>query len=176
MSMKKSVHLRVPISFLLCILGLAFATSAFAGDPIPGVDVHLQPKGGAALAAKTGTDGMFSFENLPPGTYTLWISQAQCVKAVSTKSAVGRESPTLSTAQKFAVVCDDGNDIIVAALQDSDGNGALDRDAAKAQTTGKRMHKPFVITKEWSASSPGLQVTVSGNGKKDFKGHVTLLK
>ncbi len=175
--MKKPMHLRLPISLLLCILNLAFATSAFAGDPIPGVDVHLQPKGGAAVTAKTSTDGMFSFENLPPGTYTLWISQAQCARAVSTKSAVGRESPTLSTAQKFGVVCDDGNDIVVAALLDSDGNGGLDRDPVKAQTVGKRrMHKPFLITKEWSASTPGLQVTISGNGKKDFKGHVTLLK
>ena len=174
--MKRSIYFRYQIPLLLCIFSLALSTSAFAGDPIPGVDVHLQPKGGALLTAKTGTDGMFSFENLPAGTYTLWISQAQCAKAVSTKVAVGRESPTLSTAQKFGVVCDDGNDIVVAAFQDSDGNGGLDRDATKAQTTGRRMHKPFLITKEWSASTPGLQVTVSGNGKKDFKGHVTLLK
>ena len=34
------------------------------------------------------------------------------------------------------------------------------RDLATGQASGKRMHKPITITKEWSASSPLLKVTV----------------
>lgn len=34
------------------------------------------------------------------------------------------------------------------------------RDVATGQASGKRMHKPITITKEWSASSPLLKVTV----------------
>ena len=34
------------------------------------------------------------------------------------------------------------------------------RDSASGQATGKRMHKPCTVTKEWSASSPLLKVTV----------------
>jgi hypothetical protein len=178
-SMKTSIRLRNLIASFLCVLSLTFAARAFAGDPIPGVDVHLQPKGGTALSSKTDAEGAFSFEKLPAGTYTLWISQDQCARAINTKGtgAVARQNSSSTSDHQFGVVCDDGNDIVVAALHDSDGNGGLDREPAKGQTVGKRrMHKPFVITKEWSASSPGLQITISGSGKKDFKGHVTLLK
>ena len=34
------------------------------------------------------------------------------------------------------------------------------RDLATGQASGKRMHKPVTITKEWSASSPLLKVSV----------------
>jgi len=34
------------------------------------------------------------------------------------------------------------------------------RDVATGQSTGKRMHKPITITKEWSSSAPALKVTV----------------
>ena len=34
------------------------------------------------------------------------------------------------------------------------------RDLATGQASGKRMHKPVTITKEWSAASPILHVTV----------------
>ena len=34
------------------------------------------------------------------------------------------------------------------------------RDLASGQATGKRMHKPFTVTKEWSASSPSLRVNL----------------
>jgi type VI secretion system secreted protein Hcp len=37
------------------------------------------------------------------------------------------------------------------------------RDAASGLPTGKRMHKPFVITKQWDASSPALLQACSTN-------------
>ena len=37
------------------------------------------------------------------------------------------------------------------------------RDAASGQATGKRMHKPFTITKEWGPSTPMLGKTAGGN-------------
>ena len=38
------------------------------------------------------------------------------------------------------------------------------RDAASGMATGKRMHKPFTITKEWSASSPLLRIAIDEPG------------
>jgi hypothetical protein len=38
------------------------------------------------------------------------------------------------------------------------------RDPASGQATGKRQHKPHMIVKEWSASSPMLRITVEENG------------
>ena len=38
------------------------------------------------------------------------------------------------------------------------------RDAASGQASGKRMHKPFTITKEWGASTPMLGKTGAGAG------------
>ena len=58
------------------------------------------------------------------------------------------------------VRCSDG---AVAAAFEYDVKAP--RDVATGQASGKRMHKPFTITKEWGASSPMLGKT--GGGKVD---------
>lgn len=48
--------------------------SLVPGDPIPGIDVSLeQVPGGAVAMTVTDANGEYSFKNLPPATYTLWV-------------------------------------------------------------------------------------------------------
>jgi len=186
--MKKALlRLLQPSLFAAFCLGVAMP--AFAGDPIPGLDVKLGKPGGGgkAIVVKTDENGNFSFDNLAEGTYTVTISYDACVKAINTKGtgATVRQGSTGST--KFSLDCDDADGIMVADL-DADGIANVQRkvdgdraavqsprDIATGQASGKRMHKPFTITKEWGASTPMLSLTVAG-GKKEFKGHVTLMK
>lgn len=44
------------------------------------------------------------------------------------------------------------------------------RDVATGQASGKRMHKPFVITKEWGAASPQLSAVKPTYDVKTMKG------
>jgi hypothetical protein len=183
--MKTINRLQYHVSLLLCIFSLALATRAFAGDPIPGVDVHLKnTKSGEVITVTTPADGSFAILNLSKGTYTLWVSEAQCVRAINTKGtgAVSRQT-TPPTDHQFGVDFHDADGVAIALGRDTDGNGGLDLDPATAHAAGKRqLNKPFLITKEWSASSPGLFVTVTNNngsngiGSGRLIGHVTLIK
>ena len=44
------------------------------------------------------------------------------------------------------------------------------RDAASGQASGKRMHKPFTIVKEWGAASPALKAMKAGYDVKKVEG------
>jgi hypothetical protein len=44
------------------------------------------------------------------------------------------------------------------------------RDAASGQATGKRMHKPFTIVKEWGAATPALMAMKTGYDIKKVEG------
>ncbi|HQQ63174.1 MAG TPA: carboxypeptidase-like regulatory domain-containing protein [Pseudomonadales bacterium] len=51
-----------------------FSVIAFAGEPIPGVDVNLgKNPGGAIVTTRTGKDGSFKFTGLTPGKYDLRV-------------------------------------------------------------------------------------------------------
>ena len=161
---------------LLAILlaSFFFTNSAFAGDPIPGVDVHLSNTAtGAVIHAKTDASGAFTV-SLGAGTYTVSVSYAECVKATTAPPQNGTNTPNSGdrrsyTAGKFLLDIDQTQGITVADLN-KDGIPDM-------AISGKRMLKPFTITKEWTASSPGFGIVVqSTTGKKDFTGHVTLIK
>jgi hypothetical protein len=44
------------------------------------------------------------------------------------------------------------------------------RDAASGQASGKRMHKPFTIVKEWGAATPALMAMKTGYDVKKVEG------
>jgi hypothetical protein len=160
----------------LAIVAMLFATSyAFAteGDPIPGIDVKLINANGQVIkTVKTDETGAFTC-TLDEGVYGVCISNEACGNAYAkiTKSRSNIQN------NRFALNLDGGNDIVVGDL---DADGQMDkivspRDHASGLPTGKRMHKPFTITKDWSASKAGAQVSVYGKSK-ELTGHVTLIK
>lgn len=61
---------------LLTFVAFAMAaTSLFAGDPIPGIDVTLRnTENNKTMKSKTNRSGKFSFRNLEPGTYVVELS------------------------------------------------------------------------------------------------------
>ena len=176
MNNKQNLFARFALVFAALILSASFAF-ATEGDPIPGVDVKLvNAEGKAVKLFKTDANGKFTC-TLDEGVYGVCISQEACAAVVKTKTKSNQSNDRTYTSGNFMLNLDGGNDIVVGDL---DGDGAMDkvvspRDHASGLPTGKRMHKPFVITKEWSASKPGAQVSVYGKSK-ELTGHVTLIK
>lgn len=163
------------ISALFAASVMLASSFAFASDPIPGVDVILKNKAtGATLTTRTDATGTFRI-GLDEGQYSIIVPFEACDHAINTKGT--GSSGRSYTAGHFSLEIDNVDGIAVADL---DGDAAPDqvkgpRDIATGQASGKRMHKPFTITKEWTASAPGARVTVTGK-RHEFTGHVTLMK
>jgi hypothetical protein len=160
---------------LLVLIAIVFSASfAYAGDtdPIPGVDVNLVSADGKIVkTVKTDASGAFTC-TLDEGVYGVCISHEACT------TAAARITKSRSNIQNnFILNLGGGTDVVVDDLA---GDGTLNkvvapREHASGLATGKRMHKPFTITKEWGARSPGAQVSIYGKSK-ELTGHVTLIK
>ena len=94
--------------------------------------------------------------------------------------AVGRNSdgPTYLRAHSSADLDGDGlaDDLIIrmdcaaGTLHNADYRITDPRDAASGQVSGKRMHKPFTIVKEWGATTPQLMALKTGYDVKKVEG------
>ena len=125
-------------SGLRFVLALSLCLLAF-GSAFASFDMLLKVKDGDKVVARTTSadDGSFKFQNVPPGDYVLVLRPAAVPQA---------EGKTMAADDWTAPVS------IVAP-----------RDAASGLPTGKRMHKPMTIVKEWGAASPKLSCTVDGS-------------
>jgi hypothetical protein len=120
-------------------LALPLCLLAF-GSAFASFDMLLKIKDSDKVVARTTSadDGSFKFQNVPPGDYVLVLRLAAEPQAKG-KAMVAADSWTAPLS-------------IVSP-----------RDAASGQATGKRMHKPMTIVKEWGAASPKLSCTVDGS-------------
>ena len=94
--------------------------------------------------------------------------------------AVGRaaDGPTYLKAHSSADLDGDGlaDDLVIrmdcaaGTLHSADYRVTGPRDAASGQATGKRMHKPFTIVKEWGAATPQLMALKTGYDIKKVEG------
>jgi hypothetical protein len=94
--------------------------------------------------------------------------------------AVGRDpgGPTYLKAHSSADLDGDGlaDDVVIrmdctaGTLHSADYRVTGPRDAASGQATGKRMHKPFTIVKEWGAATPQLMALKTGYDIKKVEG------
>jgi len=111
-----------------------------SGSAFASFDMVLKIKDGEKIVARTTSadDGSFKFENVPPGDYVLVLQPAAAPQAEG--KAVAAEQPSWSAPLSIAP-----------------------RDAASGMPTGKRMHKPMTIVKEWGAATPKLSCTVDGS-------------
>jgi hypothetical protein len=111
-----------------------------SGSAFASFDMVLKIKDGEKIVARTTSadDGSFKFENVPPGDYVLVLQPAAAPQAEG--QAVAADKPSWSAPLSIAP-----------------------RDAASGMPTGKRMHKPMTIVKEWGAATPKLSCTVDGS-------------
>ena len=94
--------------------------------------------------------------------------------------AVGRDpgGPTYLKAHSSADLDGDGlaDDVVIrmecaaGAMHTAEYRVTSPRDAASGQASGKRMHKPFTIVKEWGAATPQLMAMKSGYDVKKVEG------
>jgi hypothetical protein len=94
--------------------------------------------------------------------------------------AVGRDAggPTYLKAHSSADLDGDGmaDDLVIrmdcaaGTMHTADFRVTGPRDAASGQASGKRMHKPFTIVKEWGAATPQLMALKTGYDVKKVEG------
>lgn len=94
--------------------------------------------------------------------------------------AVGRDpdGPTYLKAHSSVDLDGDGlaDDVVIridcaaGTLHSADYRVTGPRDAASGQASGKRMHKPFTIVKEWGAATPQLTAMKTGYDIKKVEG------
>ncbi len=133
----------------------AFAVIAlFSAKSFAAVNAYLyiQDAKGQITKVPVSNDGSFTSPKLASGPYTLrfgigrGISSSTGASADKYSTSSGGDNPTESRALNFTKITVT-YDIVSP------------RDAATGLATGKRMHKPFVITKEVDKSSPSLKNT-----------------
>src|SRR3954447_1888126 len=83
------------------------------------------------------------------------------LKAQSTGDLDGDGQPDTAV---IRISCEGG------AIHAADYQVISPRDSASGQATGKRMHKPFTIVKEWGAATPALMAMKTGYDVKKVEG------
>lgn len=87
------------IATLLCGgLLLAATTSAFAGDPVPGLDVKVgkNPGGQVVATSQTNSQGVATFTNVPPGDYRVSVA-APANKAIRSTVRIGGQASKMAS-------------------------------------------------------------------------------
>ena len=147
--MKKSI-----ISLLFLLSACVFSANiVFAGEPIAGVDINLgkNPGGSIAFHGQTGRDGKFSAK-LEEGTYTLSLSYNNIASKVG---PMDKSNALNKGAYEFTLTLEDKSLGLMGACEE------------------KRMHKPFVITKELGKAAPQFIVPKGGG---TISGTLTFIK
>lgn len=131
-------HLRLPIVFVLVLAAAVSAPVSAATD----IFLKLQGDGKVVATASVAADGSFRFEQVPDGDYFVEF-QMDGRTYSSAASPKGRATGGDSPAESIRVT--------------------TAREAGSGMATGRRMHKPITITKEWDAASPKLMLSVAGS-------------
>ena len=107
------------IGALLCSAMLLVTTAAFAGDPIPGVDVKLGkiPNDGTIVASgRTDKNGTFTVGRIQVGNYNLRIGMIPAVPDQNTAGitiSAGGQQEIVKTAKGIMVTNEGGREIII---------------------------------------------------------------
>ena len=147
--MKTSSRIQIITLSLIALVTLSFASKTFAA-----IDSYIifTDKDGKTTKVTVDQDGNFSTPAMKAGTYTYsWNLVSAPTGACATIFGVGRGigSPMGGSADREAST-PSVSEIVVSY------DVKAPRDLASGLSTGKRMHKPFVITKELDRSTPTL--------------------
>ena len=122
-----------PLVFVLATF-LFISTAAFAGEPIPGIDVKLgkNPSGQQSMTSTTEMNGKFTFAGLDPGSYEITFTAKEGLALNETK-----HNGTVETGQ--------------ITIDQADG----------VTVDGKRQWGPITIS---SSQTTVIKITLSGKG------------
>jgi hypothetical protein len=86
------VQHKLMLRTIVVIFSMMFiASTAMAGDPIPGIDVKLGKNGRIVATETTGQNGMVTFTGLTPGEeYTITVNTDQLSSAMKAKEKANR--------------------------------------------------------------------------------------
>jgi hypothetical protein len=173
------------IATLFCAVALIIsAGTARAGDPIPGVDVHLLSSNGKSYHVKTDAEGHFTFQKIEMGTYKLYVSNKACRMAINTKGtgATTRQASPSTSATPTATKATMGFTVDTqppTITVDLDNDGRPDvvspRESSSGMATGRRSGSVIIVGDDCDDKDVEC-ATLTFSSKKEFKGHVTLLK
>lgn len=170
--MKRFFSLNTMLLALAAILITASASFAAATDcylKIEGIDGEAKGFTKIMLCP----DGACKIEDLKIGQYKITVCSdggGMPVVKNAVSGSINVEASKCATGKHIA----QGTIAMREASTPSVSEVVVSRDAASGQATGKRMHKPFTITKELDKSSPSISFTVAagdvdGDGYFDMK-------
>lgn len=129
----------------------------FAGDPIPGLEIVVeQSPNGITQKGKTNGRGEFIAKGLKAGDYkvTIEMNGVSCVIGEQVNEKITVPSTSATAAIKPIVVDLSTKSMFLSKKDSKNYEASSTREAGSGLATGRRQHKPLVITKEIDKSAP----------------------
>jgi hypothetical protein len=123
-NMKKITSSSIRTMALTLAMFMLLTVIAFAGDPIPGVDVGVGKNPGGSITIRNGTTdtkGIFTFSTLEAGSYQITVSAGEVQKAIATANRLhprkdGKPNSVVITIQPSATITVNGQRIMSTAI------------------------------------------------------------
>ena len=155
--MKTSLRIRTITMSLVALVAFGFASRTFAAV---NAYLYIEDAKGQITKVAVSNDGSFTSPSLKQGTYT--FSWSLVSKPAGSQAALSNPSSGSPTTLVAGHSISSGGDRPQESIPfnftkiEMKYEIVSPRDAQSGLPTGKRMHKPFVITKETDKSSPVL--------------------
>jgi outer membrane receptor protein involved in Fe transport len=144
------------------------------GGMLPGVTVELRGEAMEPLVAVTGSDGTYTFENVPPGTYQLTLTlinfasaTRRAIVVADTRPVVQDEVMHLSLSAEVVVIGKRTFTNLADVENPAENLVGVATSASQGAITGRQLEvRPFMRQGEVLETVPGVIITQhSGEGK-----------
>lgn len=129
----------------------------FAGDPVPGIGITVeQSPNGITQKGKTNGRGEFIAKGLKAGDYkvTIEMNGVSCVIGEQVNEKITCPSNSATAAIKPIVVDLSTKSMFFSKKGYDTYQASSTREAGSGLATGRRQHKPLVVTKEIDNATP----------------------
>ena len=145
----------------------------FAGDPIPGLDVHCtQISTGTTVKGKTNGRGEFIGKGLKEGDYTVTIEMngVSCVIGDQVNEKITCPSNSVTAAIKPVVVDLSTKSMYLSKKDSKNYQASSSREAGSGLATGRRVYEPLVVTKEITGSASNTKAKDHNSSRSNKSG------